>query len=243
MNLIIDIGNTCAKLAIFDKDELIDFTQTSNQSLAVLPLFIKKYPFLSHGIIATVITLNEEIERQLEALPFPLLKLNHQTPIPISNLYRSPQTLGPDRLAAAIGAQGQKPRKDILIIDAGTALTYEFIDRHGSYHGGNISPGISMRLKSLHEYTDKLPLVSASGITPIIGYDTETAIRSGVIHGMEMEIKGYIELMQEKYPGLLVFLTGGDDFSFDTNLKSIIFADRFLVLKGLNRILRYNEHL
>ena len=242
MNLIIDIGNTCAKLAIFQGEELVYFTQTSNQSLAVLPQLIEQYS-LSQGIIATVIALSPQIQKQLENLPFPILRFNHDTPVPIRNQYKTPHTLGADRLAAVIGAQAIQPNKNLLIIDAGTALTYEFIDNMGNYHGGNISPGMNMRFKALHQFTDALPLISSEGLAPTIGYDTETAIRSGIIHGMELEIKGYIELMQKKYPDLLVFLTGGNDFSFDTNLKSIIFADRFLVLKGLNRILKYNEHL
>ena len=127
------------------------------------------------------------------------------------------------------------------MIDAGTCITYEFVDAAGRYHGGNISPGVQMRFKALHELTGRLPLVSREGRRLPLGKDTDTAMREGVLKGMEYEISGYIMAMKHKYPELLVFLTGGDDFSFDTNLKSIIFADRFLVLKGLNRILNYNN--
>ena len=127
------------------------------------------------------------------------------------------------------------------MIDAGTCITYELLDAAGCYHGGNISPGLQMRFKALHQFTGKLPSVSAEGPLLEIGKDTETAIRAGVLKGIEYEITGYIMALKHKYPELLVFLTGGDDFSFDTNLKSIIFADRFLVLKGLNRILNYNN--
>ena len=142
-----------------------------------------------------------------------------------------------------VGAQLLQPGKDLLVIDAGTCLTYEFIDAQGNYHGGNIAPGKLMRFKALHSYTAKLPLIEAEGNIPELGYNTETAIRSGVIKGMEFEISGYITHLQKKYPELLVFLTGGDEFSFDTNLKNIIFADKFLVLKGLNRILEYNDKI
>ena len=131
--------------------------------------------------------------------------------------------------------------KDILVVDAGTCITYEFIDAAGRYHGGNISPGVQMRFKALHEFTGRLPLVVREGRRLPLGKDTDTAMREGVLKGMEYEISGYITTMKHKYPELLVFLTGGDDFSFDTNLKSIIFADRFLVLKGFNRILNYNN--
>jgi type III pantothenate kinase len=148
-----------------------------------------------------------------------------------------------DRLAAVIAANHLKPGKDLLVIDAGTCITYDFIDKDGRYHGGNISPGMQMRFKALNYFTNKLPLVASQGEIEFHGQTTETAIRSGVIYGIEHEISGYILQLQKNYPDLLVFLTGGDDFSFDTKLKSVIFADRFLVLKGLNRILEYNDKI
>ncbi|KAA6311537.1 Type III pantothenate kinase, partial [termite gut metagenome] len=133
------------------------------------------------------------------------------------------------------------PGRDILVIDAGTAITYEFIDAAGQYHGGNISPGLQMRFKALHQYAGRLPLVQPEGEMPPIGESTETAIRCGILKGIEYEITGYITNFRSKYPNLLVFLTGGDNFSFDTKVKNSIFADKFLVLKGLNRILNYNN--
>ena len=239
MNLIIDIGNTVAKLAVFNGNELVEVIRGSNHSLDCLSMLFHKYP-IDKGIIASVITLSNTIHRQLAKLPFPIMELSYKTPIPIKNMYKTPETLGMDRLAAVVGAKEQCPDKDLLVIDAGTAVTYEFIDAEGYYRGGNISPGIYTRFKALNACCDKLPLIDRGGEMPTFGYDTETAIRTGVIKGMEFEITGYITQMQKKYPNLLVFLTGGDKFSFDSNLKSIIFADRFLVLKGLNRILNYN---
>ena len=242
MNLIIDIGNSVAKLAIFDKGELVEVFRGSNHSLDCLPMLCSRYP-LKRGIIASVITLSNTIRRQLGRLPFNIIELSHETPVPITNLYKTPQTLGMDRLAAVVAANWLKPGHDVLVIDAGTCVTYDFIDADGSYHGGNISPGMRMRFKALNIFTDKLPKVSAKGEVPMYGQSTETAIRAGVIRGMEFEMSGNITHLQKNYPGLLVFLTGGDEFSFDTKLKSIIFADRFLVLKGLNRILSYNDKL
>ena len=239
MNLIIDIGNTVAKLAIFEGNEVVEVIRGSNHSLDCLSMLCHKYP-IDRGIIASVITLSKTIRRQLAKLPFPVLELDYKTPVPIKNMYRTPETLGMDRLAAVVSAYDQCSGKSLLVIDAGTAVTYEFIDRDGCYRGGNISPGMYTRFKTLQACCDKLPLIEREGETPEFGYDTETAIRAGVIKGMEFEIAGYITKLQKKYPDLLVFLTGGDKFSFDTNLKSIIFADRFLVLKGLNRILNYN---
>ena len=239
VNLIIDIGNTVAKLAVFDGDEQIEVLRGSNHSLDCMKILCHKYK-IDKCIIASVITLSNTIKRQLSGVDFPVLELTHETPVPIINKYRTPSTLGMDRLAAVVGANYLMPDRDILVIDAGTALTFEFIDANATYWGGNISPGIYTRFKSLSACCDKLPLIEKGGELPDIGYNTETAIRAGVIKGIEFEIKGYISEMQKKYPGLLVFLTGGDKFSFDTKLKSIIFADRFLVLKGLNRILNYN---
>ena len=191
--------------------------------------------------MATVIDLTDEAEARLAELPCPLLRLGADTPLPVENLYETPRTLGYDRMAAVVGAAERFPGRDILVIDAGTCITYEFVDAAGRYHGGNISPGLQMRFRALNHYTGRLPLVEAEGRLLPMGKDTETAIRAGVLKGIEYEMAGYIRAMKDKYPELLVFLTGGDEFSFDTNLKSIIFADRFLVLKGLNRILIYNN--
>ncbi len=240
MNLIIDIGNTVAKMAAFDGSSLIEVVYDSNRTLEHLPDVCRKYSF-EKAIVATVIDLGEPALAQIARLPFPVLWLNENTPLPVENLYETPKTLGYDRMAAAVGAYEQFPGKDMLVIDAGTCITYEFLDAAGRYHGGNISPGMQMRFKALHEFTGRLPVVSCEGRRVPMGKDTDTAIREGVLKGVEYEILGYIWAMKHKYPELLVFLTGGDDFSFDTNLKSIIFADRFLVLKGLNRILNYNN--
>ncbi len=231
-----------AKLALFDDQRLVHIYYGSNHSLELLPCISRHYT-IEKAILSSVVEINETMRRQLDALPCEPLRVSSAIPLPIRILYRSPQTLGSDRIAAVVGAQGEMPGKDILVIDAGTCLTYEFVDAAGNYHGGNIAPGKQMRLKAMNALTDKLPLVSPDGETPGLGYDTETAMRAGVVRGMTYEIQGYIMDLRRKYPGLLVFLTGGDDFSFDTKLKNIIFADKFLVLKGLNRILEYNDNI
>lgn len=240
MNLIIDIGNSLAKLAVFDRGEVVEVIRGSRYSLDSLPMLCSKY-HITRGIISSVITLSNTIRRQLGELDFPVIELDWQTPIPIKNLYDTPQTLGADRIAGVVAAHAIKPNHPLLVIDAGTCITFDFVDEYGQYHGGNISPGMRMRFKALSTFTDKLPKVTPKGDNPTYGKTTETAIRAGVIHGIEHEISGYIRQLKKKYPNLLVFLTGGDDFSFDTNLKSVIFADGFLVLKGLNRILEYND--
>lgn len=240
MNLIIDIGNTLAKLVAFDGETPVEEIKTSNETLEGLPEFLRKYPF-RRGIVGTVFGITSEVRKKLDNIRFPLLYLNAHTPIPIRNDYRTPETLGTDRLAAAVGAYSQFPGRNILIIDAGTCLTYEFINKEGHYRGGYISPGLQMRMKALHAFTAKLPLIDSEGDVPELGYDTETSIRAGVIQGIRLEIEGHIKQFQEKYSDLLVFLTGGDNFNFDSKIKNLIFADKYIVPKGLNRILAFNN--
>lgn len=242
VNLIIDIGNTSAKLAVFEQGEMKETFRCPNRTLEGLSSFCAQHS-IRKGIVSSVVSIDEQARTALAQLPFPVMTFTHQTPIPIRNLYKTPQTLGMDRLAAVIGAYTMNPEHPILVIDAGTCITYDFVDEKGQYHGGNISPGVDMRFKALHAFTDKLPLVNAEGETPVYGQSTETAIRSGIIRGIGYEINGYIEQLLKKNPSLLVFLTGGSEISFETSIKSGIFADSFLVLKGLNRILEYNEIL
>lgn len=240
MNLVIDIGNTATKIAIFDKETLLEVKTEQGKSLSALTYFKVKYE-ITRGIVSSVSTHTPEIEKILSEQPFPIIALSHTTPVPIINKYRTPHTLGMDRLAAVVGATSIHPNTPLLVIDSGTAITFDYVDEFGQYWGGNISPGIETRLKALHTFCSKLPAVSSEGDTPEYGYSTETAIRSGVIRGIRFEIEGYIAEMKRKKPALLTFLTGGGTFSFDANAKNSIFADVFLVLKGLNSILNYND--
>ena len=160
--------------------------------------------------------------------------------LPIRIGYETPHTLGRDRIAAVVGAQSLRPGSNILVIDAGTAITYELLEASGLYVGGNISPGMTTRFRALHHFTQKLPLVSEPEEVLLVGVSTESAIQAGVVNGIVLEMDGYIDLLRLKYPGLLVFLTGGHSFYFERRLKNRIFADINLVLIGLNRILEYN---
>lgn len=240
MNLIIDIGNSYCKSALFENEKMITFHTESNEQVEIVNNWQQSYK-IDNAIVSSVIGISEKIKNQLDKLPCKHVIFNTQMSLPINILYKTPQTLGADRIAAIIGAQCQAPGKDILVIDAGSAITYDFLDAQGNYHGGNIAPGINMRLEALHEHTKKLPLISPDGDTPVLGYDTETAIRSGVIRGITHEIEGYISEIKEKFPSVLIFLTGGDKKTLIYNIKSCIFADKFLVLKGLNRILTYHD--
>ena len=229
-------------MVAFRGDEPVEEMRSEGGEISCIDAFLEKYDFRC-GIVGTVRDLAASEAEALDNLSFPVLRFSPDTPVPITNRYRTPETLGSDRIAAVIGASSLKPGKDLLIIDAGTCITYEVIDARGNYWGGNIAPGMQMRLRALHEFTARLPLVDAEGEVPGMGYNTETAIRSGVLRGMKYEIEGYIKSMRSKFPHLLVFLTGGDHINFDTNIKNIIFSDKYIVPRGLNKILDFNEEL
>ena len=240
-NLIVDVGNSSAKIALFDGDTLIEQLCVSHEALHQTLHKLAEDTTIRAAIISSVIPLSKETEHTLTTLPFPVLRMSAQLKMPFRIAYKTPNTLGPDRLAAVVGAHAQQLGHNILVIDAGTAITYDLITADGIYHGGQISPGINMRFKALHHFTGKLPLVSREGERTPIGCTTETAIREGVLQGVDKEIEGYIEEYTSKYPGLLVFLTGGDSFLLDNRIKSRTFADNLLVTKGLNRILTLNN--
>ena len=240
-NFIVDIGNSSAKIALFDGDTLIEQLCVSHEDL---PQTIKNRSLdttISAAIISSVVPLSKTIEDILKMFPYPCLRMSAQLKMPFNIAYKTPETLGPDRLAAVAEAYALHPERNILVIDAGTAITYDIVTADGTYHGGQISPGVNMRFKALNHFTGKLPLVSREGERTAIGCTTETAIREGVLQGVDKEIEGYINEYTLKYPNLLVFLTGGDTFLLDNRVKSRTFADSLLVIKGLNRILALNN--
>ena len=239
--LIVDIGNSSAKAALFEGETFLEEIRIEHEAL---PCFFTGKAIddsIDSAIISSVIHLSQEVTRAIQHLPYPCLRMSARLKMPFDIAYQTPDTLGPDRLAAVAGARAQCPNHDLLIIDAGTAITYDMITAEGLYLGGNISPGIDMRLNALHHFTGKLPLINKVGQRHPIGITTETAIREGVLQGVNKEIEGYIHEFQSKYPNLLVFLTGGGTFFLDNPTKSHIFADNLLVIKGLNRILMLNN--
>lgn len=243
MNLIIDIGNTCVKLVCFNEGKVVEEQRTDKDDVAALQSFCSHYPF-SRGICSSVSDISEEYSAALSSLPFSMMEFKSGvTRVPIINKYSTPLTLGSDRLAAVVGANWLQPGRDVLVIDIGTCVTFDFINSSGEYLGGNISPGPTMRLKALNHFTARLPLVERRGDTPDFGTDTTTAIRSGVMNGIKYEIEGYIHSFLAKYPQLFVYLTGGVHLNLQFSENLSIFADDFIVPKGLNRILEYNnEH-
>lgn len=239
MDIVIDVGNSCAKIALFEDGRLADKLRVPALSVDVLELLFDKYKIV-RGILSSVVNLSDDCLSYLKSSLKYFLVLDDKTKIPVEVGYRTPETLGKDRLAAVVGAVSLRPGENLLIVDAGTAITFDCVTAEGCYKGGNISPGVKMRLRALHTFTDKLPLIDKDGELPFIGYSTETAIRAGVVYGIALEIEGYIEALKEEMGRLSVFLTGGNAFYFEKKLKSSIFAEVNLVLIGLYRILLYN---
>lgn len=239
VNLIIEQGNTSAKVAVYNGKKMEASFVYMQFDVKVLSSLFEKYNF-KYGIMSTVIDTDEALVTFLESKLERFVFLDETVSLPVTIQYKTPETLGKDRLAAVVGANYLQPGCDLLVIDAGTAITYELIDASGNYLGGNISPGMTTRFRALHFYTKKLPEVAEQEDIPLIGTDTKSAIQAGVINGIVYEMDGYIEALRLKYPNLLVFLTGGHSFYFERRLKNSIFADINLVLTGLNRILEYN---
>ncbi|MCL1937651.1 MAG: type III pantothenate kinase [Candidatus Azobacteroides sp.] len=239
MNLIIDEGNSAVKVAFFEENVLVKSFQLEKLDQTELSAFMDNF-CLEAGILSTVNKWNVELYSFLsDTLPV-FYNLNHYLPLPLAIDYQTPQTLGMDRIAAAVGAWTQKPNMNLLVIDLGTAITVDWVTDKGVYKGGNISPGPELRFKALHQFTNRLPLISMEGETPVWGYDTPTAIRSGVVEGIVREVDSYIE-EYKKNRDVFAFLTGGYSFYFESKLKNSIFADGNLVLKGLNEILNYQK--
>lgn len=238
MNLTVDIGNSLAKLTVLDGGTPVACRRARGDGFreALSEVLDGRTP---EGCAFACVGREEALFAEaLAGLPCPLLRVTGTTPSPLVNRYRTPGTLGADRLAAAVGAAELRPQADLLIIDAGTCIKYDVVDAARNYWGGNISPGLEMRLRALHEYTARLPKVEAEGELPDVGHDTETAIRAGVVRGIRFEVEGYLRQMAERYPSLQVFLTGGDGLGIESPAGVPVLRDAHLVARGLDRLLR-----
>ena len=238
MKLIIDIGNTSTKLALFDGKEIVRSSNIDACELLKIERFISS-DIISSSIISSVKEINSEILSISDYYKGFILSENIR--VPIKNNYKTSDTLGKDRLAAVVGALFLYSEKDIIVFDAGTCLTMDFVNKKGEYIGGRISPGIEMRYKALHTFTDKLPLVHQENIASYIGNDTASSIVSGVQQGILSEVKLIISDYRSQNPDTIAVATGGDCFFFEKELKSSIFANPNLVMIGLNEILDFNE--
>lgn len=242
MNLTIDIGNTFVKAALFSKGAIIESrAATINELDPFIENTLYDFP-VKHIILSSVINHTDQLIANL-ASNYKFIYLDHYTRLPFVNNYSTPETLGKDRLAAVAGASAVFPDKNVLVIDAGTCIKYDFINAQKEYFGGAISPGITMRYKALNHFTQKLPLLSPLSEMPELTGDTTAAsIHSGVQIGVLGEVKENIHLYMEKFKNISVILTGGDMKYFKPVMsgKNNIFADSLLIHKGLNHILAYN---
>lgn len=239
-NLIIDAGNTLMKTALYEGGLMQDFFSTPYSDLEQLRKSLHNFPELNACIISSV---TEDPSKLLDALSIRCksIILDNSIKLPFSNQYLSPETLGNDRIAGITAAWKLFPFQDVLVIDAGTAITYDIITAEGKYLGGAISPGLNMRYKALHTFTGRLPLLEQTGQpVPLIGNSTITCIHSGVVNGIQQEIDGIIQRYRIEFPDLNIIFTGGDHKYFDKQLKIKTFAAPNLVLDGLNTLLNYN---
>ena len=239
MNLVIDSGNTRFKVGVFDDTVLVrkEFFTHEND----LKKFITENSF-EHMLVSSVkFDPTEILSWSSNSRKKIVLTTSLQLPIKIK--YATPQTLGVDRIAAACGAYLKYPDEDCLVIDAGTCINYEFLDRNRTYHGGAISPGVSMRFEAMHTFTSKLPLVKSISESKLIGDSTESCMQSGVMNGVLGEVNEIIQRYKDLYPDIRVTLSGGDHSFFENNLKHPIFVAPDLVFDGLNGILLYHVEL
>ena len=238
MELVIDIGNSSVKSALFINNGIHKVFRTQS---ATEELHGQLHDFdVKMVIISSVRVDNAEVIAFWKQ-HYPTLFLDHETPVPVINKYKTPETLGKDRLAAVIGARFLYPSSPVLAIDAGTCITYDLLTKNDEYLGGNISPGARMRFRAMDEFTSALPLVNDYDFAQVFGQNTEESMASGVINGLVYEIEGAVTRYETEFPGLKSVLCGGEARYFVNHLKKEIFANQNLVLLGLHKILIFNE--
>lgn len=239
MNLIVDIGNTRIKLALTEGGEVLEHYAVDRlYAAAADELLLGRRP--ARTIVSSTRGDVPEILDLLRPRTDYLLEFTPSTPVPIRNDYRTPSTLGRDRLAAAVGAVRLFPGRNVLIVDFGTALTFDLVTADAAFRGGTISPGLGLRLRSLHEHTACLPLCAPTADNELLGRTTAEAIERGAMNSVAFEVEGYIGRLKGRFDDLCVIFTGGDAKFFDKRIKNTIFANRNLVVCGLDTILEYN---
>ena len=242
MKLVIDIGNTLSKVAVFDGADIVELNTTQKISVEYFQNLLKSLQDIQSSIIAHVADIDQQIINYLASV-LNLMVLSETTPLPFVNKYETPLSLGYDRIAAVAGASSIFPNQNVLVIDAGSCITYDFIKSGKEYMGGGISPGLKMRFSALNTFTGKLPLINSDleKSVKLIGTDTKKSILSGVQNGILHEVDGIIDSYKMLFPGMKIVLSGGNYKYFDKTLKNNIFVTPSIVLRGLNRILDFNE--
>lgn len=239
VTLCLDFGNTRKKAAIFLKSKMKESIAVVDDSVESIQLLLNRVQ-PQKSILSSVINHDHAIEELLSAKT-QFHKLNHLSKLPFTTPVGKPDTIGADRLALAAAAVKFYPKKNNLIIGLGTCVTYNFINKYHEFIGGAISPGMEMRLKSMNQFTAKLPLIAPDNNVPLIGYDTRTNLLTGVVLGMAKEIDGFVDAYKEKFRNFNVLLTGGDLVYLTPHLKNKIFADADWIFKGLYAISEVNS--
>ncbi|MFK7746804.1 MAG: type III pantothenate kinase [Kordia sp.] len=243
MNLIVDAGNTYVKVAVFQEDKMLSHESFKKELFQKkIKKILKEYADIDKMITSSVTKLSNDTKAFLKTLHIKVHTLTHKTKVPFQNNYATPETLGVDRIALVVAAVTQYPKQNVLVIDAGTCITYDFKTNKEVYLGGGISPGLQLRYKTLNLLTANLPLLAPKMPESYIGDSTETAIHSGVSVGVITEIDGIIERYKEQFEHLTVILTGGDTNFLAKRLKNTIFANSKFLLQGLNNVLEYNRY-
>jgi type III pantothenate kinase len=238
MNLTIDIGNSFSKILVFDDTSPVYRNVSRSTSSAIIKKICKNFP-VENCMLSSVVNVEKSVLNTLKKIPN-YHHLSVKTPLPVKNLYETPATLGNDRLANAIGGAFLFPGKNVLIIDAGTCIKYDFVNSRKEYIGGSITPGMEMRFRAMNYFTGKLPLIKPSEIKRLTGRSTSEAMQTGTMIGIEGEMNGFINQYRKKYKSLKIIITGGDAFRFADKLNLSIFAAADLVNIGLNEIIRHN---
>ena len=238
MEIAVDIGNTFTKIAGFNHGEMTEVRKLENSLFEDTQNTIE-WLGAKRGIISSVAGGENEWVRAFPEMDW--LLLNHNTPLPFNNRYETPHTLGLDRIALAAAASSFYPHKNVLVVDAGTCITYELLTSKNNYQGGAISPGLKMRVKAMHHFTAKLPDVHVDSNVDLIGNTTQTCLQSGALHGLVAEIDGTINSYKSRFKNLTVVLTGGDAEVLAPLVKNDIFARQNFLLEGLHAVLAYNS--
>lgn len=234
---VVDAGNTLLKVGIFHNQELEKVIRLSYLELSTLSELIK--PEEKNTVIISSV-LSTEGTNKLRDIFSDSIVFAHSLPLPIKIKYLSPETLGIDRICNSVACHSLTKGRNVVSIDIGTCIKFDFTDKEGNYLGGSISPGIDLRYKSMNDYTGKLPLISDRLSSNLIGSSTFEALRSGVINGIKAEIDQFMFLYSEQYQDLTFFVTGGDAVYFDFSSKNNTFVDENLTIKGLYQIYLFN---
>jgi len=239
MILAVDVGNTRIKAAVFEGSTLIENSVFDKTALKKsIQNILKKYKNTTHLVVASV----SDVEKQAFSAFDEVIEIHfvsHKDPFPFANCYQTPRTLGIDRMVLAAGATLQFPSLNRLVIDAGTCVTYDFIDENDNYLGGAISPGLRLRYEALHNYTAKLPLLDIENPDDFVGKSTAQSIHSGVVNGLVFEIDGFIAEYKAQYSNFIIILTGGDTDFLAKRLKNTIFANSNFLIESLNQTFQY----